>query len=316
MRDRFFGDTARFLVLMVILLLGFSLTERAEAVSTLKHVYAGGQEVFCEPLVDVDAAAKRAAVLLAGGAEDAVLVSTVSWEESGFCGETLLDEDGLVAFLTQEVSLSVRYTREQTVFEEQDFETVFLENEDKYIDERVVLLPGEKGEARVTKRLTCVDGTVIAEETLRREVIREPSDRVIYIGTKKREPAPDFIQPVKGRLTSDYGRRKGEFHTGIDIAVDRGTAICAAADGTVIFAGWKGNYGYYVQIEHEDGIVTGYAHNTRLTVRKGDTVRQGQQIALAGMTGRANGYHCHFEVLIDNKFQDPHEFVDFEFTNA
>ncbi len=315
MRGRFFRKTFIFLVLATVLLSGSLLVGRAEAVSTLKHVYAGGLEAFCEPSVDVDAAAKRAAVLLSGGAEDAVPVDEVRWEESGFCGETLLDEDGLVAFLTQEVTLSVRYTREQTVFEEEDFETVFLENEDKYIDERVVLLPGEKGEARVTKRLTCVDGTVIAEETVSREVIREPSDRVIYIGTKKREPAPDFIQPVKGRMTSDYGRRKGEFHTGIDIAADRGTPICAAADGTVIFAGWKGNYGYYVQIEHKDGIVTGYAHNSRITVRKGDIVKQGQQIALAGMTGRANGYHCHFEVLVDNKFQNPRDYVEFEFTN-
>ncbi len=315
MRDRVFKISAILPVLTAVLLLGFLLPGRAQAASTLKHVYIGGLEAFCNPSVDVDAAAKRAAVLLAGGAADAEPAEPVSWEESGFCGETLLDEDGLVTFLTQEASLSVRYTREQIVFEEEDFGTVFLENDDKHIDERVVLLPGEKGEARVTKRLTCIDGRVIAEEIVSREIIREPSDRVIYIGTKKREPAPDFIQPVKGRLTSDYGRRKGEFHTGIDIAVDRGTPICAAADGTVIFAGWQGNYGYYVQIEHEDGVVTGYAHNSRITVRKGDAVKQGQQVALAGMTGRANGYHCHFEVLVDNKFQNPRDYVEFEFTN-
>ncbi|WP_124972173.1 peptidoglycan DD-metalloendopeptidase family protein [Aphanothece sacrum] len=106
-----------------------------------------------------------------------------------------------------------------------------------------------------------------------------------------------YIWPTKGVLTSGYGRRWGRMHRGIDIAAPIGTPIMAAAPGEVISAGWNsGGYGNLVKIRHADGSVTLYAHNSRILVRRGQMVEQGEQISLMGSTGRSTGPHLHFEV--------------------
>lgn len=106
-----------------------------------------------------------------------------------------------------------------------------------------------------------------------------------------------FIWPSRGVLTSGYGRRWGRMHRGIDIAGPIGTPIMAAASGEVINAGWNsGGYGNLVKIRHADGSVTLYAHNSRILVRTGQVVAQGQQISEMGSTGRSTGPHLHFEI--------------------
>ncbi|ACK66235.1 Peptidase M23 [Rippkaea orientalis PCC 8801] len=106
-----------------------------------------------------------------------------------------------------------------------------------------------------------------------------------------------YIWPTKGVLTSGYGRRWGRMHKGIDIAAPIGTPIIAAAPGEVITSGWNsGGYGKLVKVRHPDGSVTLYAHNSRLLVRRGQQVEQGQQIAEMGSTGYSTGPHLHFEV--------------------
>ncbi len=106
-----------------------------------------------------------------------------------------------------------------------------------------------------------------------------------------------YIWPSKGVLTSGYGPRWGRMHRGIDIAAPIGTPIVAAAPGEVITAGWNsGGYGKLVKVRHPDGSMTLYAHNSRLLVRRGQKVEQGQQIAEMGSTGYSTGPHLHFEV--------------------
>ena len=107
---------------------------------------------------------------------------------------------------------------------------------------------------------------------------------------------PKYQWPTQGVFTSGYGWRWGRMHKGIDIANNTGTSIHAARDGKVTYAGWMGAYGYLVEIAHEDGESTRYAHNSRLMVRKGQQVRQGTRIALMGSTGRSTGPHLHFEI--------------------
>ena len=106
-----------------------------------------------------------------------------------------------------------------------------------------------------------------------------------------------FSWPAAGKLTSRFGRRWGRMHKGIDIAGPIGTPINAAADGTVISAGWNsGGYGNLVEVKHSDGTTTRYGHNSRLSVTAGQTVRQGQQLAEMGSTGHSTGSHLHFEI--------------------
>lgn len=106
-----------------------------------------------------------------------------------------------------------------------------------------------------------------------------------------------FIWPAKGQFTSGYGWRWGRMHKGIDIAADEGTPIHAAAGGVVTYSAWNdGGYGNLVEITHPDGTITMYAHNSRLLVREGQRVRQGQQISEMGNTGFSTGPHLHFEI--------------------
>ncbi|HEY9874248.1 MAG TPA: peptidoglycan DD-metalloendopeptidase family protein [Candidatus Obscuribacterales bacterium] len=106
-----------------------------------------------------------------------------------------------------------------------------------------------------------------------------------------------FIWPTRGVVTSGYGWRWGRMHKGIDIAAPVGTPIFAAASGVVVKAGWNsGGYGNLVEIQHPDGSLTRYAHNSRILVQAGQEVQQGQEISEMGNTGHSTGPHCHFEV--------------------
>jgi murein DD-endopeptidase MepM/ murein hydrolase activator NlpD len=114
---------------------------------------------------------------------------------------------------------------------------------------------------------------------------------------ESKPPAKGFAWPAKGVFTSGFGPRWGRMHKGIDIAAPTGTPIHAAADGVVVSAGWnRGGYGKLVDIRHPDGTLTRYAHNSKIMVRKGQQVQQGQRISLMGSTGFSTGPHLHFEI--------------------
>lgn len=121
-----------------------------------------------------------------------------------------------------------------------------------------------------------------------------------------------FIPPLKGRVTSAFGRRKdpftrkNRFHKGVDISCPVGTPVKASASGRVIFAGVKGGYGKLIILEHRNGYRTLYGHLHRFVVKKGDQVTQGQKIALSGNTGRSSGPHLHFEVSRRGQAIKPH----------
>ncbi len=106
-----------------------------------------------------------------------------------------------------------------------------------------------------------------------------------------------YMWPAKGVVTSGFGMRWGRMHKGIDIAAPIGTPIFASAPGVVVYAGWNsGGYGNLVDIQHPDGSLTRYAHNSRVLVQVGQGVQQGQEISEMGSTGHSTGPHCHFEV--------------------
>ncbi len=114
-----------------------------------------------------------------------------------------------------------------------------------------------------------------------------------------------FIWPAEGQLTSGFGIRNERQHDGIDIDNDIGTPIHAAADGVVIYAGRLGGYGLIVILKHEGRFKTIYAHNRKITVKKGDTVRQGDVVAELGNSGNTTGPHLHFEIRCGQEAVDP-----------
>lgn len=120
------------------------------------------------------------------------------------------------------------------------------------------------------------------------------------------------IMPLAGSISSDFGYRRNpfggwssEFHSGIDIACDYSTPVHATAAGTVTFASYDGYWGRKVQIDHGYGIVTFYAHNSKITVNVGDKVQKGEIIAYSGNSGRSTGSHLHYEAYIDGKLVNP-----------
>lgn len=118
-----------------------------------------------------------------------------------------------------------------------------------------------------------------------------------------------FDWPVRGRISSNYGMRWDRMHHGMDIAVNTGTPVRAAASGRVTFSGMNGGYGYLVTIDHGDGVETRYAHNSRLLVRVGEYVDRGQVIAHSGNTGNSTGPHVHFEIRLRGQSLDPRNYL-------
>ena len=98
-------------------------------------------------------------------------------------------------------------------------------------------------------------------------------------------------------------------HTGIDIAAPTGTPAVAIDNGKVIFAGNQSGYGKTLMIQHDDGKVTLYAHNSQLLASVGDRVQKGQVVTKIGSTGRSTGPHLHFEVRINGKHTNPMPYI-------
>jgi murein DD-endopeptidase MepM/ murein hydrolase activator NlpD len=122
-----------------------------------------------------------------------------------------------------------------------------------------------------------------------------------HIASKKKSRMR-FSWPLLGRITSGFGKRKDpisgkrRFHCGIDISANVGTPVKAAADGKVIYSGWKAGYGNVVILRHKNGYISVYAHNSKNVVKLNRWVKRGQVIAKSGMTGAVTGAHLHFEI--------------------
>jgi murein DD-endopeptidase MepM/ murein hydrolase activator NlpD len=123
---------------------------------------------------------------------------------------------------------------------------------------------------------------------------------------------PLMRTPIDGaRLSSSFGMRRhpilgySRMHTGVDFAAPSGTPIYAAGDGVVRFAGRKGGYGNYVQIRHNSEFATAYAHMSRILVRNGERVEQGDVIGRVGSTGRSTGPHLHYEIIRNGQKVNP-----------
>ena len=129
----------------------------------------------------------------------------------------------------------------------------------------------------------------------------------------KHTAVPELKYPVpKGVLTSPFGFRWGSFHTGLDIAAPVGQPVIACADGKVIFIGSRKRfrrYGNTVMLDHGKGVYTYYAHLSEINVKKGQSVKKGQKIALVGNTGRSTGPHLHLEVRVNNQLYNPLAYI-------
>lgn len=172
-----------------------------------------------------------------------------------------------------------------------------------------LLIPGARRQRQVASRCPCPHKpTKTAARGPKKKSARTASKR----STVSPRPATPIklIWPIRGTITRHFIQSGRQRHDGIDIAAPRGSTIRAAADGKVIFSDWgPGGYGRLVIVQHTANIVTVYAHNERNLVQRNQRVKKGQAIATVGRSGRATGYHLHFEVRLKTVPKPPFTFL-------
>jgi len=189
----------------------------------------------------------------------------------------------------------------------------YVTNPEKYEGSQSTMSYGNDGVKTVLSRVKIVADETVSEEILKEAVVFEPQNAVISRGTRAlpaKGAIGNFVYPVEDyKLTSGYGLRWNRKHRGIDMAVMTGTTVMASDGGVVTIAGWNNSYGYYVEIDHGYA-KTRYAHNSRLLVSVGQVVSQYEVISYSGNTGNSTGPHLHFEIIIDDVWVNPLDYLN------
>ena len=210
--------------------------------------------------------------------------------------------------------LTVVNVERQCYVQDVPYPVEYTDDASMYQGEYKVTSPGVYGKADVTANVTYINGTETEREIVASVTLSQPVTEQQLRGTKERPswyPTGSFGWPCNGIITSYFGRRNtgirgaSTYHEAIDIANGYGTPIYASDGGTVIYSGWMGGYGYLVKIDHGNGYVTYYGHNSSLLVSVGEHVHKGQQIARMGSTGISSGNHCDFRIQLNGTFLNP-----------
>lgn len=195
--------------------------------------------------------------------------------------------------------------------EEIPFDVEKIETDTLYLHNRKIKTYGKNGSKKVTEVSVFRNGIEVSKEISSEEILTEPVTQVVYVGTAPvdSETACGTIDRPVGILTSDYGERGNEFHTGADFASPTGTPVKAALDGVVSGVKYRNGYGNYLIIDHGDGLQTLYAHCDTISAKEGDVVKAGDVIATVGSSGRSSGSHLHLEVRLNGKDLSPWDFI-------
>ncbi len=201
------------------------------------------------------------------------------------------------------------------------YETVAKNDSSKNAGYQSVITKGVNGLGQTSAETTYLNGEAVSDPVITKTIMRAPVDEVVVVGTKnvyvtsapQNASSSGFRWPLSktGMITSEFGERRGSRrHGGVDLAVPTGTSVFAVKSGTVEEAGYASDYGYYIVINHGNGLKTRYAHNKKNIVSSGQTVYSGQLIALSGNTGRSTGPHLHFEVILNGTRVNPGYYIN------
>ena len=210
--------------------------------------------------------------------------------------------------------LTVKVTERQNYIEDINYDVNYVSDSSMWQGDERVISKGTYGSADIVADVTYINGEEQERTVISSVTLSDPVAETRARGTKVRPtwyPTGSFRWPCSGRITSYFGYRNTGIrgatsnHKGIDIACSYGTPIYAADGGRVTYAGYKGAMGYVVIIDHNNGYVTYYEHNSSLLVSAGQTVYKGQQVAKAGRSGVASGVHCHFGIQRHGSYVTP-----------
>lgn len=225
--------------------------------------------------------------------------------------------DDQIIFEPENPVLDVVVEYEQSLFEDVQYPTEYIQDASLYTSQRIVIQKGVYGKKEVTYQVGLVNGFEEERYVVQETQLVDPIKAIVKVGTKRtlvRTSTTNF-GVTNGRLTSNYGYRVHPitgvrtFHAGIDIAAPTGTAIYAYTDGTVIDIGYDNYYGKYIMLSHGGGLVTIYKHLSSYNVSFGDKVKVGQKIGGMGSTGFSTGSHLHFEVRVNGTVKNPWDYI-------
>ena len=215
---------------------------------------------------------------------------------------------------TTEPPITVQRVEQEYIEEYYDAPIEYVDNDEWYTYEMQTLQQPSCGRRNIVAEISYNNDKEVAREIIKEEVLLEAVPKIVERGTKT---PPTYIKPISGgRMSSGFGGRKAPTkgastnHKGIDWAVPVGTAVYASSGGVVTKAGWGSGYGYCVYIKHPDGRETRYGHLSKVLVSAGQSVKQGQKIALSGNTGRSTGPHLHFEIRIGGAAVNPLKYLN------
>lgn len=226
----------------------------------------------------------------------------------GLDEDTVLQIGQVINVTALDPKLTVQTVFEKSETEKIPYKTEYVEDKNIYKGETRVKQKGVAGEKIVTYEILKENGIEVSRTATDEEVLKDPTNEIVIKGTK---PLPivatgKFMWPTKGGyITSSFGYRWGKLHTGMDISGVKDKTIMAADNGKVTFAGWKGNYGNAIVIDHGGGYQTLYGHLSKISVKKGQQVAKGQKIGVMGNTGNSTGTHLHFEIIKNGKQINP-----------
>jgi len=226
---------------------------------------------------------------------------------------SILSDSKALDQLIKDKTIRVATVEKSTFAEVVKYKTVVKKSKSMYRGNSKVTQKGKNGKRVVTARITKVNGKQVKRVDLKIKTLKHMQKKIIVKGTKKRPktaPTGTFIMPVNSyTLSSTFGYRWGSMHEGIDLAAATGTAIHASDGGRVVRAGWYSGYGKCIDISHGNGYMTRYGHCSRIIVKVGQRVYQGQKIGEVGNTGNSTGSHCHFEIRINGTAKNPLKYV-------
>ena len=217
----------------------------------------------------------------------------------------------------EDLLFDVIQTVEVTLTEPSSYQTQYIEDNSLLSGQRKVIKAGKNGLSNVSYSIESKNGLLVQSSVTNEEVITEPIDAIVKIGTKKtlvRVSQTDF-GVVKGVLTSGFGYRldpftgRKAFHYAIDVAAPTGTPVKAFGGGTVEQSTYSDSKGYYILINHGNGLKTEYVHLSKRLALKGDVVNVGDRIGLVGNTGRSTGPHLHFAIIQNGKYVNPFNYL-------
>lgn len=257
--------------------------------------------------------AKKDELIKAGATPVSVVINNeISITPSSTKDSNILDPNAaLDEYYSNGGAFSYTVTLSEISTESIPFKTVYKNSSSYYEGEKVTSVAGKNGEKSLTYEVTYKDGNESSRLLVSEKEVSPATDKIVLVGTKKSTASTGkYAFPLKSMyVTSNYGGRylnsKYDYHLGVDLRAAKGTSVYASDGGKVIFSGYMGSYGYLIQIQHDNGDVTYYAHLSSLGVKKGVRVYKGQAIAKSGATGNVTGAHLHFEIRRNGKTVNP-----------